>query len=84
MSEGWKRRTGYYAWERRQPRLWQPSFFDHVVRSEQSVIGIAAYILANPIRAGLSTALGEYPFAGSDLYSIEQLRDAMSDAVPAM
>jgi REP-associated tyrosine transposase len=78
----WKRRTGYHAWESRRPQLWQRSFYDHVIRSDESAIAIAAYIMANPIRARLSSSLGEYPFAGSDVYSLQQLVDAMFD-VPA-
>jgi putative transposase len=45
--------------------LWQKKFFDHVVRPNESVEAIACYIWLNPVRKGLSSAIGEYPFAGS-------------------
>ncbi|WP_313418872.1 transposase [Stenotrophomonas sp.] len=41
--------------------LWQAGYFDHAIRSEESLRKHARYILANPIRAGLATRLGEYP-----------------------
>ncbi|WP_123477003.1 REP-associated tyrosine transposase [Pseudomonas canadensis] len=45
----------------RQGRLWQPGFHDHAVRQEESLEGIARYIVANPLRAGLVKKFGDYP-----------------------
>jgi hypothetical protein len=45
--------------------LWQKKFFDHILRSNETIESVAWYILMNPIRKGLSKAIGEYPFAGS-------------------
>ena len=42
-------------------RLWQPGYFDHALREEESRLAIARYIVANPLRAGLVGKLGEYP-----------------------
>ena len=44
-------------------KLWQRGFYDRVVRKEEDVHHLAAYILANPIRAGLAEDTSEYPFA---------------------
>ncbi|AWH55495.1 hypothetical protein C1924_12195 [Stenotrophomonas sp. ESTM1D_MKCIP4_1] len=38
-------------------------YYDHAVRSEESLRKHARYILGNPIRAGLAATLGEYPYA---------------------
>ncbi|MEN5392204.1 transposase [[Pseudomonas] hibiscicola] len=46
-----------------QTPLWQPSCFDHAVRSEEALRRHALYILGNLIRAGLTLHLDEYPFA---------------------
>ncbi|MCF3497933.1 transposase [Stenotrophomonas maltophilia] len=46
-----------------QTPLWQTSYFDHAVRSEEALRRHALYILVNPIRAGLTLHLDEYPFA---------------------
>ena len=43
--------------------IWQPGFYDHAVRSDESLHAQALYIVANPVRAGLATRLGEYPYA---------------------
>jgi REP element-mobilizing transposase RayT len=44
--------------------LWQPDFYDHVVRTDEELGMIAAYILANPVRAGLVTSPDEYSWSG--------------------
>src|SRR5262249_28453973 len=48
----WKQTTSY-AWKQRAgTRLWQEGYYDHVVREDDSVVGIVRYILNNPIKAG--------------------------------
>lgn len=41
--------------------VWQPNYFDHAVRSDEDLHAMARYIVANPLRAGLVTRLGDYP-----------------------
>lgn len=41
--------------------IWQPNYHDHAVRSDEDVQTMARYIVANPLRAGLVTRLGDYP-----------------------
>ncbi|PTA72448.1 transposase [Stenotrophomonas sp. Nf1] len=43
--------------------VWQRGYYDHLVRSEEDVRRQAMYVMANPVRAGLASCLGEYPFA---------------------
>jgi REP element-mobilizing transposase RayT len=47
----------------REASLWQPGYFDHAVRGDESLRRQAVYIAANPVRAGLADRLGEYPHA---------------------
>jgi len=42
--------------------LWARAFHDHALRREEDVVGVARYIVANPIRAGLASRIGDYPF----------------------
>ena len=67
----WKQQTGYLLPARRGVRLWQPGYFDRVLREDESDVMVARYIIENPMRAGLSRRYGEYPFAwcvwGSEL-----------------
>src|SRR5690606_22779756 len=43
-------------------RLWAPGFHDRALRDDQSLIAVARYIVANPLRAGLVERIGDYPF----------------------
>ena len=60
----WKQTTGFEYAKERGCRLWQVGFFDHVLRFDEDTERHALYILGNPIRAGLTKTIGEYPFAG--------------------
>ncbi|MHB9101674.1 MAG: REP-associated tyrosine transposase [Sulfuricella sp.] len=42
--------------------IWQKGFFDHAARSDEDLRTIARYIIANPLRAGLCNAIGDYPW----------------------
>jgi len=43
--------------------LWQKNFHDHVVRKEESLLKIAAYIVDNPVRKGMVSEWEEYPYS---------------------
>jgi putative transposase len=42
-------------------RLWQKGFHDHALRREEDMLATARYIVANPLRAGLTQRIGDYP-----------------------
>ncbi len=44
--------------------LWQRGYFDHIVRTEESLVEIARYILNNPVRKGLAGATEAWPWGG--------------------
>ncbi|MCY1363200.1 Transposase IS200 like protein [compost metagenome] len=46
----------------RQGALWSKAFHDHALRQEEYLRETARYIVANPLRAGLATRVGDYPF----------------------
>jgi len=68
-----KQTTGYYHSQNAaqgfnpddSPKLWQPSYYDHVLRNEEDLQKVAAYILNNPVRKGLVEHYREYDFSGS-------------------
>jgi len=67
-----KSSTTRALWKLGHPgRLWQRSFWDHVVRREESLEAIARYIVNNPVRKGLVRDAREYP------WSMIQLRDPL-------
>jgi len=41
--------------------IWNKGFYDHAIRSDESLINVARYIVANPLRAGLVERVGDYP-----------------------
>ncbi|MDX1998992.1 MAG: transposase [Thermoanaerobaculia bacterium] len=43
--------------------LWQRSYFDRILRREESVESVARYILDNPVRRGLVETEEEYPYS---------------------
>jgi putative transposase len=45
--------------------VWQEESFDHVLRSSESLDAKVAYVLENPVRAGLARVPGEYPWKWS-------------------
>ena len=47
-------------------RLWERSYYDHILRKADDLESVAGYIWANPIRAGLCVSPREYPFSGSN------------------
>jgi putative transposase len=44
--------------------LWQREFFDHVLRSDESYESKWGYVRENPVRAGLVSRAGDWPYAG--------------------
>ncbi|SDG68392.1 REP element-mobilizing transposase RayT [Pseudomonas benzenivorans] len=42
--------------------LWSKAFHDHALREEEDLQAAARYIVANPLRAGLVSRIGDYPF----------------------
>jgi REP element-mobilizing transposase RayT len=42
--------------------LWSRGFHDHALRSEKDLRRAARYLVANPLRAGLVSDIGAYPF----------------------
>jgi REP element-mobilizing transposase RayT len=48
----------------RERDFWQPGFFDHILRSDESYSEKWNYVRENPVRAGLVAAADEWPFQG--------------------
>jgi REP element-mobilizing transposase RayT len=47
--------------------LWQPGFFDHVLRNDESYSQKWEYVRANPVRAGLVPCADDWPYQGANL-----------------
>jgi REP element-mobilizing transposase RayT len=40
---------------------WQKGFHDRALRRDEDIVQVARYIVANPLRAGLTSDIGDYP-----------------------
>ena len=45
-------------------KLWQPRYYDHIVRKEEDLRGIAKYILNNAVRRRLVARPEDWPWSG--------------------
>ena len=46
---------------KRKGAVWQSAYHDHAVRRDEDLNRLARYIVANPLRAGIVTSVGDYP-----------------------
>jgi len=68
-----KQRSAFRFKARFGTRLWQPSYFDRVLREDDDPRAVARYILENPVRSGLIGEPGGYPFSGSSVSTLVDL-----------
>ncbi|MFJ2984111.1 MULTISPECIES: REP-associated tyrosine transposase [unclassified Pseudomonas] len=63
LMRRFKSRSSHALYQRgmRREKVWQPGYQDRALRREDSVLQVARYIVANPIRAGLVDRAGDYP-----------------------
>ena len=73
--------SGY--WEKRRSRcdLWQEGYWDYTLRDDDSVAGIASYIVWNPVEAGLVSKPELYAYSGSETSTVLELA-AVSPRTP--
>ena len=60
-----KQLTGYRYKQKTEEKLWQKSYYDHILREKEEVKKVADYIFKNPVREGLVENFLEYPYSGS-------------------
>jgi putative transposase len=68
-----KQTSGFAYRQAKHTRLWQPSYYDHMLRDDETSLWVIAYILRNPIVAGLVQRCEDYPFLGSGTESLSDL-----------
>ncbi len=76
-----KQSSGFAYSKQHQKRLWQPSYYDHVLRHDESSLYFIAYILRNPVEAQLVSTFSEYPFLGSATTPLGVLADMLSEGL---
>ena len=68
-----KQRSGSRHARKRGGPLWQEGYHERVLREGDDSLAVARYLLGNPVRAGLVTAPIEYPYLGSDRWTMAEL-----------
>jgi REP element-mobilizing transposase RayT len=61
---GLKRAISVALGATKQHALWQPGFFDHVLRNDESYSQKWEYVRENPVRAGLVAREDAWPYQG--------------------
>ena len=59
--------------QRKNSKLWQPSYYDHVLRKDEDILNVARYVVDNPVRKAFVKHFLEYKFIGSFELDIERL-----------
>ena len=68
-----KQKSGFVFKQKNKCNLWQPSYYDHILRKDEDLLTVARYILLNPVRKGLVHNFKEYSFSGSQVFQINDL-----------
>jgi putative transposase len=67
-AKGLKRTISIGLAERAKTFQWQPGFFDHILRSNESYGQKWNYVRDNPVRAGLVDQAEHWPYQGEITY----------------
>jgi len=59
-----KQQTGFYYKKRIARRLWQSTYYYHILRKPEATDAVAWYIWLNPVRKGLCSAPQDYSLSG--------------------
>lgn len=73
-----KQRSGHAYSQAAGKRLWQPSYWDRVLRDEESTWDVARYICGNAVRKGLAEKWDDYEFLGSGMMTREEFVGEMA------
>ena len=75
-----KQRSGWRFARGGDGRLWQPGYYERMLRGEDATADVVKYIIQNPVRAQIVKSPGDYPHWGSGSYSRQELLDFIQDA----
>jgi putative transposase len=59
-----KQESGYWFKRNYGEDLWHISYYDHILRKEESLESVSFYILENPVRKRIVSDYRDYPFSG--------------------
>jgi putative transposase len=65
----YKQLTAYEYKKRTASKLWQDSYFDRTLRSNEPLVSVAEYIFNNPVSAGLVESATWYGLSGGEYFN---------------
>ena len=68
-----KQLSGYHYKQAHQQILWQRYGYEHVLRDDEDTRRVARYVFENPLRSGLTTRAEDYPFLGSQAFTVREI-----------
>jgi REP element-mobilizing transposase RayT len=77
-----KQFAGYAFSQAYRNRLWQRYGFEHVLRDDEAAFSFTRHIVENPVRAGLVARIEDYPFVGSEVWTLKEIAQAIAEAGP--
>jgi putative transposase len=77
-----KQLSAYYEKRRSGHVLWQEGHWDYTLRDDDAIRSIASYVVWNPVEAGLVTRPEDYPYIGSERFTITELAAVPSRKPP--
>ena len=69
----YKQKTGFWLTQNKPEVVWQKDFYDHIIRTNESLSVQVRYILDNPVRKGLCSSWQEYPYKGAIGCNLEDM-----------
>ncbi len=72
-----QRSGGAYSRRLHQP-LWQSGYHERILRSDDDARQIARYVLNNPLRARLVADVRDYPYVGSEIWTLDELSGSLT------
>jgi REP element-mobilizing transposase RayT len=75
-----KQRSAFAYSRTTKRQLWQPSYYDHVLRHDESSLPFIRYIFENPVVAGLVRRCEDYPYVGAGAVPVPDMLRELNEA----
>jgi putative transposase len=75
-----KQRSAFEYSRSTKRELWQPSYYDHVLRDDESSLPFIRYIFENPVVGGLVQRCEDYPYVGAGVLSVPDMLKELNEA----
>lgn len=66
-----KQKTGFWLTKNMNGFQWQKDYYDHILRTEESLEIKTKYILMNPVRKNIVNYWKNYKYKGSTVYKLD-------------